>query len=143
MVVWNPIQVLLSDMPLLLLEIVTDVLRTQPDLQVVGSVGAEESLLDAVRRTNADFVIASGRNPTIEEYHQALYAQSRLKVLELASKDGHGWLHELRLSRVALGEMSPLELPNVIRASVRPTPELRVESSKRLPISRKNLESKE
>jgi DNA-binding NarL/FixJ family response regulator len=120
MVRQNPIQVLLSDMPPLLLEIVAEALATQPDLHVLGSVGREESLLEAVKRTNADLVVASDHNLTSEQCRKVLYAQSRLKVIELDSRDGLGRLYQLRLSRIALGEMSTLELPNAIRASVRP-----------------------
>jgi len=143
----NPVQVLLWDMPPLLLEIVAGALAARPDLQVVASPTPVESLLKAVNRTNADVVVTSDRNSRGKEYDDLLYTHSRLKILEV-NRNGHGRLHELHLRRVALGEMSPLELANVVCALARPTQHPGADHSagmrtKVAPAARKSLELKE
>jgi hypothetical protein len=62
-----------------------------------------------------------GGKPAGPQYDKLLYKRSRFKMIELAGEDGHGLRYERLLSRVPLGEMSPLNLPDVIRAPVCPT----------------------
>lgn len=105
----------------MMLEMITDTIAAQPDLHVVGSIGREECLLNAVKRTSADLVVVGDGGLRSEEYDELLHECSRLKVIELVGRDGHGLRYELCLSRVPLGELSSLSLLDAIRASARST----------------------
>src|SRR5262249_41408302 len=93
----NRIRVLLADMPPMLLEMITDTIAAQSDLRVVGNIGSEECLLNAIKRTNADLVVAGDGGLRREGYEELLHECPRLKVIELVGRNGHGLRYELCL----------------------------------------------
>jgi chemotaxis response regulator CheB len=116
----NRIRILLWGMPPMLLDILTDTIAAQPDMDIVGRGGSDMDLLDAVEQTNADVVVLA-RGAAVEgedeDYDKLLYRRCRLKVLELLAEGRCGSLCEMRRHRVALGEMSPARLLEAIRGS--------------------------
>lgn len=99
-------------------EIVTTTLGAQPDMHVVATVEAEDTLADAVVRTQADVVVvglAPNASPTT--YDDLLYQHPRLRVL-MVTDDGRGaLLSALRPQQVAIDDVSPAGLVEAIRAS--------------------------
>lgn len=104
----------------MLLNIITDTLAPQPDMDIVGEDPMAASLLDAAERSNADVVILARHGEGDGGYDELLYGCSRLKVIEIFGEGRYGSLHELRPRRVPLGEMSPPRLVDVIRAAASP-----------------------
>jgi DNA-binding NarL/FixJ family response regulator len=114
----NRIRILLWKMPPMLLDIITDTLALQPDMDIVGKGWMETDLLDAAEKTNADIVITVRSTATeYKDYNELLYRHCRIKVLEILDEGRYGSLCEMRPRRVALGEMSSLRLLEAIRGS--------------------------
>jgi DNA-binding NarL/FixJ family response regulator len=114
----NRIRILLWKMPPMLLDIISDTIAPQPDMDIVGKGRMEEDLLDAAEQTNADIIIiARSKASEHKDYDELLYRHCRIKVLEILDKGRYGSLFEMRPCRVALGEMSPLRLLEAIRGS--------------------------
>jgi DNA-binding NarL/FixJ family response regulator len=114
------IRILLAGMPPMLHEIITDAIASEADLHILGTTGARESLLEAVHRTKADLIVTSDQR-ACEKYEDLLREHPRLKVIELATKNGHGLRYELLMNRLPLGALSASSLAEVIRASIRST----------------------
>jgi DNA-binding NarL/FixJ family response regulator len=119
-IVCKRIRILLSEMTPMLLDIVTQTIATQPDLSIIGKVGRNEDLPEAVERTKPDVIVTSDRIARREQYAKLLHERPRLKVLEIVRNKGYGILYEMHPRRVPLGELSPMSLLDVIRASARP-----------------------
>jgi hypothetical protein len=105
----------------MLIDIVTNIVASQDDMDVVTGVNDSADLAEAAERSSADVIILT-RNETLAgagEYDELLYRRSRLKVIEISGTGRHGSLYELQPHRVPLGEMSPLRLLDAIRASAK------------------------
>jgi DNA-binding NarL/FixJ family response regulator len=112
------IRVFLSTTSRMLHEMLTDIVETQPDMEIVGSAERQAELRDAVARTHPDIVIVTPSHPVgRRSFEELLYMNSRLKVLAVIDNNRRGILYELRPSRALLGEMSPASLLNAIRAT--------------------------
>jgi DNA-binding NarL/FixJ family response regulator len=114
----NRIRILLWKMPPMLLDIITDTIAPQPDMDIVGKGRMERDLLDAAEQTNADIIITARSTASeYKDYDELLYRHCRVKVLEILDEGRSGSLCEMHPRRVALGEMSPLRLLEAIRGS--------------------------
>src|SRR4030095_5486094 len=114
----NRIVILLWKMSPMLLDIITDTIAPQPDMDIVGKDRMEKDLLDAAEQTNADIVITARSTATeYKDYDELLYRHCRVRVLEILDEGRYGSVCEMRPRRVALGEMSPLRLLEAIRGS--------------------------
>jgi hypothetical protein len=107
--------ILFYELPALLVDIITPTIEAAPEFRIVGNVGREESLLEAVQRTEADIIIATESIVAREEYVDIFYARRSLKVVEIMSNGLYGAIYELRPRRVHLGELSQPWLLNVLR----------------------------
>ena len=105
----------------MLLNIITDSIAPQPDMEIVGQGAAPASLAETAESTNADVVIvASDGVAEDDEYDEILYGHSRRKVLRIFGQGRHGSLYELRPCHIPLGEMSLPRLLDSIRGSLGP-----------------------
>ena len=109
--------VLFSEMPVLLRDIITPTIEAAPEFRIVGNIGRDESPLEAITRTDADVVIAMEGIVTREEYADILYTRPSVKVVEIMSNGRYGAIYELQPRRVHLGELSQSWLLHVLRAS--------------------------
>lgn len=113
------IRVLLWGMPSMLLNIITDTIAPQSDMDIVGSGTVEPSLLETAEKTDADVVIlARGGAAESQNYDELLHGRPRLKVIEILEAGRSGSLHEMQPHHMPLGELSPRHLVDVIRGSV-------------------------
>src|SRR5262245_47612795 len=106
-------------MPPMLLSIITDTIAAQRDLDIVGRFGRALGLVETAERIDADVVVVArtgADNPA--EYDELLYRHSRLKVIEIFGEGRYGTLYELHRRHLPLGEMSPPQLVDAIRAAV-------------------------
>jgi DNA-binding NarL/FixJ family response regulator len=118
----NTIRVLLFDMPLMLRQIVSEIIAAEPDLETVGEL--EDMRLVATRQPDVVIVGLGVDEPVFEarvpDVVRALLDDlPRTKVLGLSQDGRTGHLYELRLQKAPIGEVSPARLITVIRKAVR------------------------
>jgi DNA-binding NarL/FixJ family response regulator len=116
------IRILLSDLPPMLMDIIGNIVATQSDMDIVGTVAAGRSLLRAADRSRADVVVLARHDSGEGQHDELLYAHCRLKVIEIGGEGRQGSLYELRPSRLSLGEMSPAVLLRAIRTPAAAVP---------------------
>ena len=101
-------------------EIVQSTIASEADMTVVGVVESDDTLADAVERTDADVVILALASPDeIPAYDALLYRHPRLHLLAMVDDARGALLSELRPHRASVGDVSPAGLVDAIRASVR------------------------
>jgi DNA-binding NarL/FixJ family response regulator len=100
----------------MLLDILSHVVASEPDMVVAGWVKDGEDLLAAARRARANVIlVGQAAEDERETYASLLGARPTLKVVAIAGDGKTGLLYELRPQRVPLGEMSADALRRAIR----------------------------
>jgi DNA-binding NarL/FixJ family response regulator len=97
--------------------------RTQ-DMAVVGRAASLDELHDVAQATDPDVVIVGLHDAELPQAClELLLERPRLKVLGIEEHGGNAQLYELLPEQVEIGEFSPDEVIDTIRAAVlRPTP---------------------
>lgn len=108
-------RLLLVDFPRILGEVVTDVLESQDDFEVVDQVDVTAAA-ETVERRSVEFV-AIGRDDA-ELAGRLLVSCPRLNVLGFIDDGRDAALYELRPRRVLVGELSPESFVALIRSTV-------------------------
>jgi hypothetical protein len=107
-------------MPKMLLDILSHVVASEPDMVVAGWVEDDEDLLAAIRRARANVIlVGQAAEDAQEKYASLLLARPRLKVVAITGDGKTGLLYELRPKRVPLGEISA----DVLRKAIRGRPQ--------------------
>jgi hypothetical protein len=102
----------------MLVDIITNIIAPQPDMDIVHEGGSTADLLDAARQSSADIVITvHGVATARKDYDDLLYSDRHIKVIEIFAEGRLGSLYVMQPRRVALGEMSPPRLLEAIRGS--------------------------
>lgn len=93
------------------------------DMRVVGRASSLDELLLLARATEHDVVIVGLHDSDLPPACiELLLERPRMKVLGIEEQAGHAQLYELRPEQVEIGELSPDEVVDTIRAAVlRPT----------------------
>lgn len=103
----KPIRVLLAAMPALLIDIVSQIIRSGNGIVVAGRLAESEDVLAAARRTRCDVVVVGETEEEARrEYAPLLFGKPGIRVLAIAADGKTGQLYELRPKRIALGELS-------------------------------------
>jgi hypothetical protein len=106
----------------MLLDILSHVVASEPDMVVVGWVKDYEDLLAATRRARANVIlVGQAVEDDQEKYASLLRARPRLKVVAIVGDGKTGFLCELRPQCVPLGEISADALRTAIRGQTRST----------------------
>jgi DNA-binding NarL/FixJ family response regulator len=94
------------------------------DLAVVGRTPSLDELHDVARATNPDVVVVGLHDVKLPQAClDLLLKHPRMKVLGIEEHDGRARLYELRPEQVEIGDVSPNEIVEAIRAAVlRATP---------------------
>lgn len=118
------IRVLLVQVPGVLCGILRDIVGQQPDMEIVGELDDYDSLMPAIDRTEAHFVIwglepAAVKNTDAvpDQCRAVLDSYPRLKVLAVEADGRSGSFYELRPWRRELGELAPARIVAVLRGS--------------------------
>lgn len=102
----GPIRIRLVAMPRLVRELIELSLRSQPDMVVVGDEGVP------------DFVVCGVPTEHTPSAGRSLLAErARVRVLELDPEAGSASLFELEEHEHPIGEVSPAEIVDTIRAA--------------------------
>lgn len=115
----HSIRILVGPMPLLLREILREVLGSQSDMEIVREVDSAGELLSAVvEESPAVIVVESAMERLGEEAESILLARPGAHVVGLSS-DGHSAVvYRLRASGTVVPEVSPEGLRQAIRSAV-------------------------
>lgn len=110
------VRVLLAGMPRMLADIVSAIVASQTDFELVGDAVGTAGLALAASQAAADILIRGGRLQRREAL-RLLWRSPRMKIVTI-DPDGHGGaLYELRLDRSVLDEISPIALVAAIRGA--------------------------
>jgi DNA-binding NarL/FixJ family response regulator len=108
---------LLLGMPHMLRDLIREIVAQEDDLTVAGEI-ADESLLAAAARVDADFVIVGDDEPGASgRYLDLLEQRPRTKILALSGDGRDAVLWELHPRLVQLGEVSPMTVLAAVRSS--------------------------
>jgi len=109
-------RILVAGMPRMLCDIITGVIATESDMEIVGRLPDRLALLSATTDLGADVVVLGIEDAALPDDCAALFdARPSVRVLGVATDDGSAFLWELRPQRVSLGEVSPQGLVEAIR----------------------------
>lgn len=114
-----PVRILLASMPRMLLDMLAEIIATEPQFSIVGALAERSDLTSVVRRTQADLVIVG--QSSIEEDVDPLLVLASIypaKLLAIMENGQDGVLHELRLHREPVAELSTAALVARIWAAV-------------------------
>jgi DNA-binding NarL/FixJ family response regulator len=112
------IRIILAEMPQMLLDIVSEIVASEPDLTIVGVLTGKANLEEAVRLSHADIVVLQQTSNPAQAGDTAPRLASRpFKVLAISDDGRQGLLYELRAQCTAIGEMSAVDLVAAIRAA--------------------------
>jgi hypothetical protein len=110
------VRILLTGMPRLLADIISAIVASQTDFELVGDVVGTAGLAPATSQAAADILIRGGRLQRRQAL-RLLWRSPRMKIVTI-DPDGHGGvLYELRLDRSVLEEISPVTLVAAIRGA--------------------------
>jgi len=89
------------------------------DMGVVGRASSLDALPGLARAADPDVVIVGLRDGTLPPpCVELLLERPRVKVLAIEERAGNAQLYELRPEQVEIGEISPDEVVDTIRAAV-------------------------
>jgi DNA-binding NarL/FixJ family response regulator len=96
----------------------------QRDMAIVGHAASLGELVELARATEPDVVVVGLHNSELPTAcRELLLERPRVKVLGIEEHEGHAYLYELRPEQVEIGEVSPDEVVDTIRAALlRPAP---------------------
>lgn len=118
----SQINVVLSNMPGLLRDILVDAIDAQPDIEITGEAVSPDDLDLLLETDGVDLVLASDRDRGFGPAHRLIERRSRLKILVVGSEGGAASLHWTDPVTRDLGQLSPGALCEAIREAVRPRP---------------------
>jgi DNA-binding NarL/FixJ family response regulator len=105
----------------MLSDIITDIVTSQADMEIVGSVADARALAATVAEVDADVVVVGLPDAELPaQYASLLGARPQTRLLGVSGDGRRAFLYELRPHRTALGEVSPQALVEAIRAAARP-----------------------
>jgi DNA-binding NarL/FixJ family response regulator len=117
------IRIVLADLPRMLQDVVMQAIAEQPDMFVVDAACSTAELPDALRQRSIDLAIVPlGGQAELDETADALYTAPRLKIIGITRDGRDSYLHELVPHTVALGNLAPGQLAEVIRRVARTEP---------------------
>jgi DNA-binding NarL/FixJ family response regulator len=113
----TPFRILVFDLPPLLRDLVRRALDSSDD--IASTTATADALEEAVAAAKPDAVIVPLEDASLSgESRRFLEERARVRVLGLGLRDGRAVLYELRPERSELGEVSPDEFAQAVRAAV-------------------------
>jgi hypothetical protein len=114
------IRVLMSGLPRILRDIVSELVAEQADMRVVGAF-ADDVGPDTLAELRPDVLVLGSRAADVPALCRGLVQRRpALKVLAVEGDGRRAWLYEMRPHQTLVGEISPAALLDTIRAVCRP-----------------------
>lgn len=102
----------------MLSDIITDIVTSQPDMEMVGTVTDGVAAAVTVSETDADVIVLGLPDAELpSEYAALLSARPQTRLLGVSGDGRRAFLYEVRPYRSALGEVSPEALIAAIRSA--------------------------
>ena len=102
----------------MLSDIITDIVTSQPDMEMVGTVTDGAAAAVTVSETDADVIVLGLPDAELpSEYAALLSARPQTRLLGVSGDGRRAFLYEVRPYRSALGEVSPEALIDAIRSA--------------------------
>lgn len=102
----------------MLSDIITDIVTSQPDMEMVGTVTDGAAAAVTVSETDADVIVLGLPDAELpSEYAALLSARPQTRLLGVSGDGRRAFLYEVRPHRSALGEVSPEALIDAIRSA--------------------------
>ncbi len=109
---------LLAATPGLLGEIIKDAATKEGGIDIVGDLRSLNELPEAVQRADAEVVVCGLPGAALPGlFEEVLTKHPRATVVAIEADGRHSALYRLRPQRSPLGELSPRQLLDVIRAA--------------------------
>jgi DNA-binding NarL/FixJ family response regulator len=108
-------RIILSGLPRMLGEIIRELVRTEPDLCIVGEYRDRGQALEAIERKTPDVVITGLERLARPDVADLLGHHPAVRVLAVSADGSESYLYELRPHERMLGEVSPRTLLTAIR----------------------------
>lgn len=109
-------------MPQMLRDIISGTLSSEADMDVVGELHGGVDLLTAASQMQAEVVVVGLADSELPGDCLRLFdLQRHIHVLGVSGDGRRAFLYDLRPQRTPLGELSPQELVDVVRAAARST----------------------
>jgi DNA-binding NarL/FixJ family response regulator len=113
------IRILLVDLSRLVGGMVEGAVARQQDMDVVGTAASLDDLLDLAAETDPHVAVVGLHEPGLPRAClELLLERPRMKVLAIEEHQGRAFLYELRPEQIEIGEASPAEVVDTIRAAV-------------------------
>jgi hypothetical protein len=114
----HTVRVLIAGMPNMLADIISAVVVSQTDFELLGDVIGTVGLALAASKATAD-VLVLGRRLQRRDTLRVLSRSPRMKIITIDPDGRSGALYELRQDRSVLDEVSPIALVAAIRGTAR------------------------
>lgn len=102
----------------MLSDIITDIVTSQSDMEIVGTVTDGNAVAATVTETEADVVVLDLPDAGLpSEYAALLSARPQTRLLGVSGDGRRAFLYEVRPHQSALGEVSPAALIEAIRSA--------------------------
>jgi hypothetical protein len=106
-----PTTVLLADLPRMLEDMVSSVLKAQPDIRVVRGEARDRDLISAAAASGAHVVVVTRRDPAnLEAVDPRLAQAANLSIVALAPDGASACLHALRSESARLEDVSAQQI---------------------------------
>ena len=117
----SPIQIIVSELPQLLSEIIMNIVGSQDDMQIVDAPHRAHGLTTALELSNVDVLVLCCEEADLRRRGDALFrSHPLLKIVALDSDGRQSYFYGLQPLMVPLGEVSPQQLVDAIREAARP-----------------------
>lgn len=118
------VRIILVDVSRLTGELVERAVARTEDMSVVGRAESLDELHEVALDTDSDVAIVGLHDRVLPSVClDLLLERPRMKLLAIEERAGQAWLYELRPEQVEIGEVSPDEVVETIRAAIlRPAP---------------------
>ena len=115
----SPIRIFVGDMPRLLRDIVVEVVRTEPDLSIVGEATGRADMKKLLRDSRANVVVLDAASAADRGGADRLASEhARLKVLVLSDRGRNAEMHWLEPRSARCPDLSPERLVEFIRSAL-------------------------
>jgi hypothetical protein len=112
----HPTRILLGDLPRLVRDMLVKAIERQADMAIVGQRPAVAALGEAVKESDAEFVILGLDDRRLPADGEGfLDERSRVRLLGIETVEGDACLYELKPERVELGAVTPESVVREIR----------------------------
>ena len=110
-------RILLANMSQMLRGIITDIVSSDPQCEIVAETAGQKGLSDKLNETHADVVIlaASGTDHDSDQFGAVLALHPAIRIIAITSGGDRAFLYDLQPHVTPIDELSPAGLLSAIK----------------------------